>query len=623
MPANLFLLMTLMQSGSWNLHLIEHRIGEERYTLQTTANGTRLTSQFEYSDRGTKRPAALTVELGADYQPVSLEVKGRTTQSVKIEESSAEVHDDTAVRTIPVPKQFFTAIGITPVAQQMLMMHYWAAHGRPTELPILPDRPARIARIKLTGHDRISVPGRKLPLDRYTVTGLAFGSEVLWLDAKGNLAALMTFGSGLPLEAVDPIYEPAFAELFRDGVDQQMRTLAELTRLVPPTHTGAYAITGATLVKGTNDPPIANSVVIVRNGRIAAAGPRAETPIPNGLPIIDAHGQTLLPGLWEMHTHYSGVEFGPATLAAGITTARDCGGEFDFLVAVRDAIEKQHALGPRMLLAGLVDGGGIDAFGAINATNAEEARAVVARYHDAGFQQIKLYTVLKPDVIKVLAEEAHRYGMSVTGHVPAALDTFQGVESGMDQINHLNYVSRMPRTQATIDFLLQHRTVVDPTVSWSEMGGHPKDVAVSSFEPGLDHAPEFLQFKFSNMGSARPNNRMKDNLALIGTLHKAGVPIVAGSDTGLIGYGLIREIELYVDAGLSPLEAIQSATIVPARAMKLDRDTGTVEIGKRADLILVNGNPLERISDLRKVSTVITNGRAYESAKLWQSIGFH
>jgi imidazolonepropionase-like amidohydrolase len=315
------------------------------------------------------------------------------------------------------------------------------------------------------------------------------------------------------------------------------------------------------------------------------------------------------------------VEFGPATLAAGITTARDCGGEFDLLVAMRDAIEKHNALGPRLLLAGLVDGGGPDAFGAINAATPDEARAVVARYHAAGFQQIKLYTLLKPEVIHVLAAEAHRLGMSVTGHVPAALDTFQGIEAGMDQINHLQYVSRMPRTQATLDFLLQHHTVVDPTVSWGEMGGHSKDVDASSFEPGLLKAPDYLLFKFNGMGGNRPS-RMKENLALILSLQKAGVPIVAGSDTGLVGYGLIREIELYVEAGMTPLEAIQCATIVPARAMKLDRETGTIETGKRADLILVNGNPLERISDLRKVSTVIANGRMFETAKLWARVGF-
>jgi imidazolonepropionase-like amidohydrolase len=617
MLGNVLLLTFLAQSGSWNLHLISHQIGEERYTISKSESGMIVTSQFEYSDRGTKRPAALTMRLSADYSPRSFELKGRSTQSLTLNGGTAEFHDGDAVRSIVIPPTAFVGIGLTPVAQQMVMMRYWAAHGRPNELPIVPDRPARRAAIRLAAHDRVN----GVKLDRYTVSGLAFGSEVLWLDGQGDLAALMTFASGLPLEAIRPAYEPGFEQLFRLGVDQQIQTLASLSREVPPVKTGSYAIVGATLVRGTMESPVPDSVVIVRDGRIAAVGTRSDLAIPRGMAVVDAKGQMLLPGLWEMHTHYSGVEFGPATLAAGITTARDCGGEFDFLVATRDATEQGRGLGPRLLLAGLVDGGGPDAFGAINAATPEEARAVVAKYHAAGFQQIKLYTVLKPDVIRVLAGEAHRAGMSVTGHVPAALDTVQGVEAGMDQINHLQYVSRMARTQETIDFLLQHHTVVDPTVSWSEMGGHSKDVEASSFEPGLLKAPEYLAFKFGNMGGNRPS-RMKDNLALILSLHKAGVPIVAGSDTGLVGYGLIREIELYVEAGMTPLEAIQSATIVPARAMGLDRDTGTVEAGKRADMILVNGNPLQRISDLRKVSTVIANGRMFDTGQLWESVGF-
>jgi imidazolonepropionase-like amidohydrolase len=608
MLGNLFLLTVLLQSGAWKIHMISHEIGEETYKLSQSSGGTQATAEFEYSDRGNKRPQSLAMTLDPEGRPVTLEIKGRQTESWNAPPSA--------------PKQYFAAIGITPFTQQMLMMRYWASHGRPKDLAILPDHPARIAHIARTGTDSITLPGKKISLERYTVRGLAFGSEVLWLDAQGGLAAAMTFASGLPMEAIRPDLEPAFDELFRRGVAQQLATLAELGRDVPPTKTGAYAITGATLFKGNGEAPIPNSAVVIRAGRIVAAGPRAGVAIPQGMRIVDGTGRMLLPGLWEMHTHYSGVEFGPPTLAAGITTARDCGGEFDLLVAMRDAIEKKNALGPRLLLAGLVDGGGLDAFGAINAATPAEARAVVAKYHAAGFQQIKLYTVLKPDVIKILTDEAHKAGMSVTGHVPRALDTVQGIEAGMDQINHLNYVSRMPRTQETIDFLLKHHTVVDPTVSWSEMGGHSKDIDPTTFEPGLKLAPDYLAFKFASMGSANPNSRMKDNLSLIGTLQKAGVPIVAGSDTGLVGYGLLRELELYVAAGMTSAEAIASATIVPARAMGLDRDTGTIEPGKRADLILVPGNPLGNISDLRKVSTVIANGRMFDTAKLWQSIGF-
>jgi imidazolonepropionase-like amidohydrolase len=125
-----------------------------------------------------------------------------------------------------------------------------------------------------------------------------------------------------------------------------------------------------------------------------------------------------------------------------------------------------------------------------------------------------------------------------------------------------------------------------------------------------------------NTTAAQMRERNAQSTAVIGALHRVGVTIVPGSDTGLVGYGLHREIELYVEAGMTPREAIQSATIVSARAMNLDRETGTVEAGKRADLILVDGNPLEDIRNLRRVSRVIVNGRMYDSAKLWESVGF-
>jgi imidazolonepropionase-like amidohydrolase len=424
-------------------------------------------------------------------------------------------------------------------------------------------------------------------------------------------------------------------------VAQEMADLDAIGRSVPAERTGTFAIVGATLIDATGAAPVKDSMVVIRDGRIAAIGERQKMKIPKGTPMVDAKGQTLLPGLWEMHIHASGVEFGPALLAAGITTARDCGGEFDYLVAARDAVEKRGAIGPRLLLAGLVDAGGLKAFGHVTAETPEEGRAVVDRYHAAGFEQIKLYTFLKPDVIRAIAEEAHKLGMTVTGHVPQALNAFEGVEAGMDQINHLNYVTTVMRpagggrgaidinseaAQKAIQFFKDHQTVIDPTAGWGEMSGHSKQVDVASFEPGIAKSPFVLDVKFRGMGGTTTAEQMHartaQTLAVIGALHKSGVIIVPGSDTGLVGYGLHRELELYVEAGMTPLEAIQSATIVSARAMKLDRDSGTVEVGKRADLILVDGDPLANIADLRKVSRVVANGRVFDAGKLWQSVGF-
>ena len=630
------------QSGKFVIHMLLHAIGDERYEVTSSGGVLTMNTTFHYADRGFfDRTTTASLRAKADYTPMGAEVKGTgEPYVVKIDDAGATVSEQGGSRTFALPERGFPLTGPSPFAMQAMLMRYWSAHGKPAEIAMLRAKTgAEPLRIEPAGKDAITVGGKRVALQRYTVANLMFGREVLWTDEDGNLAAAMTFAGGLPMEAVREEYEAALPELYRSGVAQEMAVLEGIGRANPAQQAGAFAIAGATLVDATGAAPVEDSVVIVRNGRIAAAGARSKVSIPRGMPVVEARGRTLLPGLWEMHTHFSGVEFGPALLASGITTARDCGGEFDYLVAERDALEKRNAIGPRLLLAGLVDAGGDKAFGHVTAETPEQGRAVVARYHDAGFQQIKLYTYLTPEVVKAIAAEAHRLGMTVTGHVPRALTTADGIGAGMDQINHLNYVSSMLRAQGSqrvdpesetfrkgIALLLEHHTVVDPTAGWGEMSGHSKEVDVASFEPGIAKSPFVLDVKFRGMGgnstAEQMKSRMKETLAVIAALHKAGVTIVPGSDTGLVGYGLHRELELYAEAGMTPMEVIQCATIVSARAMHLESEVGTVEVGKRADLILVGGNPLANVADLRKVERVVVNGRVYDPARLWQSAGF-
>src|SRR6185436_9035785 len=168
------------------------------------------------------------------------------------------------------------------------------------------------------------------------------------------------------------------------------------------------------------------------------------------------------------------------------------------------------------------------------------------------------------------------------------------------------------------------RTVIDPTMALRELSLPRADLA--KVEPGLAKLPAPLAAVFADPGPSPDDDRRRrlldKALGLLGILHKAGVPIVAGTDQAVPGHSLHRELELYVQAGFTPLEAIQSATLVPARAMHLDKEVGTIEPGKRADLVVLGGDPIADIHNIRKIETVIARGKTYEPGPLWRLIGF-
>jgi imidazolonepropionase-like amidohydrolase len=279
-------------------------------------------------------------------------------------------------------------------------------------------------------------------------------------------------------------------------------------------------------------------------------------------------------------------------------------------------------------LAGLVDGGGPNAFGALNATTPEEGRELVRHYHKLGFQQMKLYSWLRPDVVAAICREAHALGMTVTGHVPTALTLLAAVDSGMDQIAHLPLRGdpQSDSVRRVIAELKRHGTVIDPTASWGELLGHSTAEPVTTFQPVLHHLPPVLAQRIAAMGApndtATAHARLANALAIIRALHEAGVPIVPGTDEGIPGFSLYRELELYVKAGMTPMDAIRSATAVAARAMRLDEQVGTLESGKLADLLVLDADPLENISNIRRVRLVMARGVLYDSAALWRAVGF-
>jgi imidazolonepropionase-like amidohydrolase len=645
-------------SGHFRLHKFEQPIGEETYTITHDADTLTLKSNFEFTDRGSKVPLTATLRASADYAPQGFVIKGKTSRlstidtDVEISGANATIRQGQGTRTIAAPQSFFTIAGYAPVAVQMAMVRYWRTHGSLAQLATLPTGEVQI---QDRGAETIVFDGRSLQVERYSIRGLIWGLETLWMDSDNNLAALVSTDAEFDhFEAVREEYEPALAKFVASAARDEMAALTELSQQMPGRRTGTFAFIGATLIDGTGAAPIANATVVTRDGRILATGPSDKVKIPGDAQRIDVAGKYIIPGLWDMHAHYEQVEWGPIYLAAGVTTVRDVGNEFDFITAVRDAVNSGAALGPHMLLAGIVDGDGPHAIGIARVSSPADAQTWVLRYHDAGFQQIKIYSSMKSDNVRAVCTDAHKLGMTVTGHIPGGMTAYDGVNDGMDQINHIHYVLDMLvpakvdpmklkwpdrlKMMASLDvnseqgkkavaFLKQHNTVIDPTMALMEFQNRPADVPADKMEPGIDHVAPELREQLINGGmppelAADAQKVSREELAIIGALHRAGVRIVAGTDQTVPGYSLYRELELYVEAGFTPMEALQAATIIPARAMKVDSDSGSIEAGKRADLDILDANPLENIRNIRSVRSVVASGVLYESAALWQSVGF-
>jgi imidazolonepropionase-like amidohydrolase len=646
------------ETGKFRLHKFEQPIGEETYTIEHDGGTLTLKTDFLFTDRGTKVPLSATLKAADDYTPQSFIIKGNTSRISQID-SDVEVSGSNAIirqgkdsRSVAAPPSLFTISGYSPVALQMALIRYWRAHGSPAQLATLP---TGAVTIQDRGAEAIEIGGRSVPMERYAVRGLIWGLETLWMDSNNNLAALVSTDAEFDhFEAVREEYEPALAEFVANAARDEMAALTELSQGLSGHRSGTLAFIGATLINTTGKATIANATIVIRDNKIIAVGSSNEVKVPPDAQRIDVTGKYIIPGLWDMHAHYEQVEWGPIYLAAGVTTVRDVGNEFEFITAVRDAVNSGKGLGPHMLLAGVVDGDSPYALGIERVNSAADAQMWVQRYHDAGFQQMKIYSSVKSENVKAVCTDAHSLGMTVTGHIPMGMNAYEGVNDGMDQINHIHYVldllkpkdfdSKKPtraedmKMMASVDvnsdagkqavaFLGKHNTVIDPTMALMEFVQRPADVPADKIEPGVDHVAPELREQLVNGGlppeQAETGQKIvQEELAIIGALHRAGVRIVAGTDQTVPGYSLYREIELYNQAGFTPLEAVQAATIVPARVMDADRESGSVEVGKRADFDILDANPLENIHNIRSVRSVVANGVLYQSAPLWQSVGF-
>ncbi len=623
-----------VERGVISLQLLGRKIGAEHFELRRDGDNLLLTDSFSYVDRGGEVALESTLEMAPDYTPRRLRAVGRTYRFLQVD-VEVEIGDGVATvtnlgetRSVPLASPFFAVPGYAPLAARPLLIEYWERHGRPALVTIVPGAPTGSVSIEARGSDVIALAGTTLELRRYLVRGVAWGREVVWLDDNGHLAAIFTRANILPLDGIRADLMDARPQLEALAVGTYMDELARMSSTIEPVTSGAFALVGARLIDGSERGALEDATVVVRDGRIVAAGPRASTPPPDDVEIVDASGATIVPGLWDMHAHAAQIEWAPAYLAAGVTTVRDMGGGFAFLTAFRDTLASGRGLGPRLLLAGLVDGDNDNAFGEVTAATPEEGRALVDRYHAAGFGQMKLYTYLQPDVVRAITARAHELGMTVTGHVPRALSLTEALDAGMDQVAHLPLRGdpASPQAEQIIEALLRHGAAVDPTASWGELLGRSQDTPIADFQPGILGAPWPIAAAYDSVrNEATPEAvgaRLRGSLAGVRALYDAGVPILAGTDYGVPAHSLHRELELYVMAGLTPLEAIRAATVIPAQVMGLADDSGTIEVGKRADMLVLEGDPLAGISAIRSGRWVVVNGVMYACEPLWKMADF-
>jgi imidazolonepropionase-like amidohydrolase len=658
LPTSLVLAQQPASSGTFVLHKFAQPIGKETYKIENAGQTYTLTSHFLFTDRSSPVPLETTFTANtADMRPIAYNAKGRASRQSAMDDTIAVTGDSVAIThtgktsTLAASGPWFVTDGYSPVAMQEQMMRWWLTHGKPAEFTVYPANAKvhilRAADVTTFGH--IS--------HGYTIAGLIWGQECLWIDDDRNLTALVSTDAEFDhFEAIREPYAASLGNFVAAAVKSNLAALAKLSAAARTAPAHLLAITGATLEDSTGASPVTDSVILIQDGVITAAGQRSKIKIPKGATVLDAKGKFAIPGLWDMHAHYEQVEWGPIYLAAGVTSVRDCGNEFDFIKTLHEELDRAHdrAIGPHLEFAGIIDGSGKDGkrartLGAVVADTPEQAQAWVAKYKAAGATQIKIYSSVSPEVVKAITAAAHAQGMTVTGHILDGMTAIEGVDDGMDQINHITYAipyfvssvlgkdgkpdgTQPPivaldgsRAKQLITVLKAHHTVLDPTMAIWETFSLTRPL--EDVEPGIDHVPPQLYEALNTPPSpadraAVVDRRWKITLDILRTLHAAGIPIVAGTDQAIPGYSLHRELELYVEAGFTPLEALQSATIEAAKAAGVESQSGSITPGKRGDVLLLDADPLADIHNTRKVWHTVAAGAVYDPAPLWTSVGF-
>ena len=415
----------------------------------------------------------------------------------------------------------------------------------------------------------------------------------------------------------------------------------------------------------------ANRTVVITGDHITSVSDAAKFQLPKNARVIDATGQYLIPGLWDMHVHSAFGDWFPGGrdiilplfIANGVTGVRDMGGDAPVLFEWRKEITDGKIVGPRMVISGpMLDGylpnGKLRFPSSVAITTPGSAVAAVDLLKTQGVDFIKVQSVISHDAYLAAAAEAHNQGLPIVGHVPDKVRIKEVVEAGQKSIEHLMGIFEgcsteegkfikgegslklllttqdEQRCRSLTQLLAQNQIWQVPTLAW-QRGGTFLDQRDLKHQPLDKYVPAYWRdVTWRRFTDEMMPDLLRDplalrqeyftrNLQMVGALHHAGVPFMAGTDAApgvyiMPGFSLHDELANFVEAGFTPMESLQTATSNPARFLEMEASFGSVEPGKVGDLVLLRANPLEDIRNAQKINVVIAHGRLFDRAALDQ-----
>jgi imidazolonepropionase-like amidohydrolase len=628
----------LKPSGTVTLRMGSKGVGLLTLELSDRGRGQKIANDFQLDAAGVPVKVHLT---GYDYWMTPVDEKFEIAGGKGIWSNSVEKGE----QKVSGPAFYYTLTG-GHQELGLLAMALLRAPGH--HLAMLPQGETSIER---AGATRLTSKGRALDLTLYAISGLGHEPFYVWMESPsvffGRYDGWVT--------VVREGWEDAAPDLIKVQTEALAKRSEELARKLSHRPAGPLVVQGARLFNPETGEVLPGTTVVVSGNRIQTVGRDGEIPIPAGAEVLDAKGKMLLPGLWDMHQHLVETD-GIVDLAAGITSSRDLGNDPAQLFRLKGLWDSGKGLGPRIVPGGVIEGPGPYAAPTQTLVDTEEkALAAVEEYVRLGYEQVKIYSSVDPKLVPAIAARAHQHGLRVSGHIPNGMTAEQAVQAGFDEIQHINFLflNFMPdvdtRTPARFSAVYEHGaeldlqsepvraflrllkekgTVVDPTVTIFEnrLTALPGQVS-PILAPVAGRLPFAVLRTMTATRLPAPEDKReryqaayRNIMALVRTLYDLGIPIVAGTD-GVSGFTLQRELENYVAAGIPAPEVLKIATLGAARVTKHDKDLGTIAPGKLADFILVDGDPVANIVDIRRVVLTVKDGVVFKTAELWQVVG--